>query len=173
MASDTANVKLGVCTVTFNNVDLGYTQGGVEVSVSTETHKVLVDQFGKTPINELVMGREIKVKVPLAETTLENLVSIMPGATLVTETGPPLKKCVKVNSGIGTNLLTTAHKLVLRPIGTTGAEDITIPHAATAGAMNFAYKLENERIFNCEFMGYPDSTTGDLFYFGDEGALTP
>jgi hypothetical protein len=33
-----------------------------------------------------VLGRDVKVKVPMAETTLENMAKIMPGATLV-ETG--------------------------------------------------------------------------------------
>jgi hypothetical protein len=86
MSSDTKNVKLGVCKVYFAGIDLGYTQGGVEVSVTTETHKVSVDQFGKTTINESVLGRDVKVKVPMAETTLRNMAKIMPGATLV-ETG--------------------------------------------------------------------------------------
>lgn len=87
MASDTKNVKLGVCKVFFDGIDLGYTQGGVEVTVSTETHRVEIDQFGKTAINELILGRTVNVKVPLAETTLENMVRIMPGATLVTAAG--------------------------------------------------------------------------------------
>lgn len=85
MSSDTKNVKLGVCSVSFDNVNLGYTQGGVEVTVTTQTHPVNVDQFGKTTINEYIMQREVKVKCPLAETTLDNLVNIMPGATLVTD----------------------------------------------------------------------------------------
>lgn len=85
MASSTKNVKLGVCKIYFGGMDLGFTQGGVEVSVSTETHKVEIDQFGKTSINELIMGRDVKVKVPLAETTIRNLVETMPGATLVSD----------------------------------------------------------------------------------------
>lgn len=84
--SDTKNVKLGVCRVFFGGVDLGYTQGGVDVEVKTDTHEVVVDQFGKGPINEIIMGRTVTAKVPMAETTLDNLVRIMPGATLV-ETG--------------------------------------------------------------------------------------
>lgn len=82
MASNTRNVKLGVCQVIFAGVDLGYTKGGVDVSVETEKFEVSIDQFGITPINELVQGRNLTVSVPLAETTLENLVAIMPGATL-------------------------------------------------------------------------------------------
>jgi hypothetical protein len=85
MASNTKNVKLGVCNVTYGGIDIGYTQGGVEVTVTTDTHPVEVDQFGKTVINEIIMKRDVKVSAPLAETTLDNLVQIMPGATLVTD----------------------------------------------------------------------------------------
>ena len=159
MASDTKNVKLGVCRVSYNGVDLGYTKGGVEVSVKTETHKVLIDQFGKTPINEYVMGREVTVKCPLAETTLDNLVKIMPGATLATDTVDPLKKVVNVNTGIGINLRDIAQTLVLHPINkadTDKSDDFTVFKAATAGQLQFSYQLENERIFSCEFNGYPE-----------------
>lgn len=84
MASTTENVKLGTCSVLFGGVNLGYTKGGVEVAVETATHEVTVDQFGSTPISELITGRTVTATVPLAETTLENLVAIMPGATLTT-----------------------------------------------------------------------------------------
>lgn len=274
MASDTKNVKLGVCQVFFNNVDLGYTQGGVEVNVSTETHKVNVDQFGKTSINEYIMGREATVKVPLAETTLDNLVATMPGATLVTDgvaasgtltvatnptanqttivggttftykaavvaatdvllgansnataanlaaalsaSGLPINATaaanvvtvkhavrgtvgnaftlavgtattvtaggatlsggvvstyarVEVNSGIGFDLLSTAKELRLHPQGKASSdrsEDFVLPLANTPGNLSFAYKLEEERIFQCEFTGYPDPITGKLFVVG-------
>lgn len=85
MASSTKNVKLGVCKVYLGGVDLGYTQGGVEVSVKTDTHKVEIDQFGKTTVNELIMARNVMAKIPLAETTLQNLVKTMPGSTLVSD----------------------------------------------------------------------------------------
>jgi len=173
MASDTKNVKLGVCRVLFDGQDLGYTKGGVEVSVKTETHKVMVDQFGKTPINEYVMGREVTVKAPLAETTLENMVKIMPGAVLVTDAVDPTKKVVNVPTGVGTNLLDIAKALVLHPINKPDADksdDFTVFKAATAGQLSFAYQLENERVFSCEFNGYPDPVTGKLFAVGDTTA---
>jgi len=172
MTSNTENVKLGVCRITFDGQDLGYTQGGVEVSVKTETHKVLVDQFGKTPINEYVMGREVIVKAPLAETTLENLVKIMPGAELVTDSVDSTKKVVNVPTGVGENLLKHAKMLVLHPVGVDDndvSEDFTVFKAATAGALDFAYKLEDERIFSCEFNGYPNEDN-KLFAIGDTTA---
>lgn len=82
--SDTNNVKLGVCKIFYGGVDLGYTKGGVEVTVTTSTKEVKVDQFGETPISEIITGRQVMVKAPLAETTLDNLIATMPGASLVT-----------------------------------------------------------------------------------------
>ena len=85
MASSTKNVKLGVCKIYYDGRDLGLTQGGAEVTVSTETHRVEVDQFGKSAINELVMGRTLMVKAPLAETTIRNMLDTMPGSTLISD----------------------------------------------------------------------------------------
>jgi len=278
--SNTQNVKLGVCNVSLGGVDLGYTKGGVSVEVTTDTHAVMVDQFGESEINEYIQKRSVKVSVPMAETTLENLVRIMPGSTMV-ETGganatgtitfadnpsdgetvtlggtiftfkttPALtndveigadleesldnleaaltaslvsiitqatysasatvltvtfaiksvdgnafslaasdatvsgalltggltsQKRVDVTNGIGHDLLSTAQTLSLHPKDNAQSdvsEDFTVFKAATAGALSFAYKTNEERIFNIEFTGYPDINNGDkLFAVGDLGA---
>lgn len=279
MASSTKNVKLGVCKVSYNGNDLGYTQGGVDVTVKTDTHKVNVDQFGKTTINEIIMGRDVMVKVPLAETTIDNMVTIMPGSIVVTsglgaaaatgtivfgsvasagdtvtvngtvftfratpsvqneialgttpatsatnlytalnntltgsvtnatyanatpgtvsvtyaylgatgnsftlaKTGSSCtvsgtnltggadgpSKSISVPTAVGTNLLDIAKSLRLHPTNKADgdvSEDFVVPLAATAGALQFAYKLENERIFNVEFNGYPDSANGGKLF---------
>lgn len=169
MASNTQNVKIGVCKITYgtgaNAIDLGYTKGGVEVEVTTETHKTTVDQFGNTPIGEYIMGREIVVRAPLAETTIENLKATMPG----TEVNDGVDgKSATVSTGVGTNLRDIAEELRLHPQGLPEddeSEDLVIPLAATAGAMRFAYKLDDERVFNVEFNGYPNEA-GELFRIG-------
>lgn len=166
--SDVKNVKLGVCRVLFDGQDMGFTKGGVDVTVATETHEVQVDQYGQTPINEFIMGRTVTVKVPLAETTLENLAKIMPGATLVTDTVAQTAR-VDVPTSVGTSLLDLAKTLTLHPINkpeSDKSDDFVVHRAATAGALDFAYKLEDERIFNCEFKGYPNEA-GMLFSVGD------
>ncbi|NIH77427.1 hypothetical protein FHV99_004679 [Ochrobactrum sp. P20RRXII] len=85
MASSTKNVKLGACRVYYDGRDLGFTKGGVEFEVTTNTHDVTVDQLGETPISSLITGRTATVSVPMAETTLENLVAVMPGSVLVSD----------------------------------------------------------------------------------------
>jgi hypothetical protein len=272
MPSSTENVKLGVCHAIFDGDDLGYTKGGVEVEVSTSTHEVTVDQFGETPIGELIIGRTVKATVPLAETTLDNLIATMPGSTLISDgtratgtvtfasTAPinndalkvgdvtftwrtvpvtvydlpivatfslaaaafaaavnaspcgytatvaagvvtmnartrgtvgnitlvktggtsftvvnpngginPTKAKVVVATGVNLNLLSFAKTLVLRPRGTTGEDDFVIHRAATAGALNFSYMLENERIYSTEFKGYV-AADGSLFTVGNSAA---
>jgi hypothetical protein len=281
--SDTRNVKLGVCRIVWGGVDLGYTKGGVEVEVASETHKVTVDQFGTTEINEYVMGRTCRVKVPLAETTVENLQRIMPGSTLTVSgsgvaatgsinfsgnvvpgdkiyvggalftfvSGAPssefeievgldvttsisnavtalnnstdfraskatyatgadhiaviydlpgtfgntftlavegstlsvsgatlsggveAKRKAEVTNAVGVSLLENARELVLHPIAKADAdrsEDFVVPLASTAGQASFAYKVDEERIFNVEFSGYPNPDTGVLFVVGDPTA---
>jgi hypothetical protein len=164
--SDTKNVKLGVCKVFFDGVDMGYTQGGVEFSVNTSTHKVEVDQFGKTVINETVIGRECKIKTPFAETTIENLAALFP-SFLATE--GTLSKRKGVDTAVGVSLLETAKMMVLHPIAKKDydySDEVVIPFANTPGQLNFSYALEKERIFDTEFMGYPDPVSGALFYVG-------
>lgn len=170
----TENIKMGTCSITFDGEDMGLTIGGVEVSVSTSTKEIKVDQFGDTVANEFIMGRQITIKMPLAETTLENMVRLMPGATLVTDRTDPTKKKVNVTSGTGVSLLSMAKELVLHPIAKPASdksEDLVIPLCATAGAMQFAYKYDEERVYNCDFKGYPDRNAGGLlFIYGDKTA---
>lgn len=171
--NSTENIKMGTCKILFAGADLGFTMGGVEVEVTTTTHETKVDQFGDTVANEYIMGRNIVVKAPLAETTLENMAAVIPGSELVKDLTDPLnpKMKVLVKSGVGISLLERAQELVLHPIAKPDAdksEDLTIPLAATPGGMNFAYKYDAERVFNCDFKGYPDPTTGVLFIYGDK-----
>jgi hypothetical protein len=139
MASDTGNVKLGVCQVFFDGVDLGYTKGGVEVEMQTETKKVEVDQFGKSPIDEVIMGRMISVKVPMAETTLENLARIMPGATLVSTGGVKATGTITITTQpVANDTVTVNGTAFTFKASGTGARDVVIGAnaAATAAALN-------------------------------------
>lgn len=166
------NINLGTCNIDYDGTDLGLTIGGVEVEVSTNTHVTNVDQFGESVVSERVTGRNIMIKVPMAETTLENMAAIMPGATLITDSGDPTVKKVEVKTGIGINLLDQAKVLTLHPVhlpASDKSEDFIVPLAATPGAVQFAYKHDEERVYMAEFKGYPDDS-GLLFVYGDQAA---
>lgn len=166
---DTKNIKLGVCRVSFGGVDLGYTKGGVDVSIVTDTHEVNVDQYGDAPVNEIITSRRVEVTVPLAETTLDNAISIMPGATLVTDKEDATKRRIEVPTCIGTSLIDIAQELVLHPVTNESWEredDFVLYKSVTAGSVDFSYKHDEEKIYTVKFKGYTDDR-GRLFAMGD------
>lgn len=172
-AGDLNNIKLGPCKVTFNAIDLGFTKGGVEVEITTTKKKVTVDQFGETDVNEYITGRQISVKVPLAETDLATLASVLPGATLVTDATTSSKKKITVPSGTGLSLRGLANILRLHPYALADSDksqDLTIPLAAPSGDISFAFRANEERVYAIEFTGYADATTGLLYTIGDPSA---
>jgi len=140
--SNTNNVKLGICKIFFGGVDLGYTQGGVDVEVKTDTHIVNVDQFGKSPINEIIMGRTVTVKTPLAETTLDNLVRIMPGAVIVTAGGVKASGAVTFTGPCIANDTVTLNGIVYTAMVGTGvtlnANEFIVGVTASDQAAKFA-----------------------------------
>lgn len=166
---DTKNIKLGVCRVSFGGVDLGYTKGGVDVSITTDTHEVNVDQYGDAPVNDIITSRRVEVTVPLAETTLENAISIMPGAYLVTDKEDATKRRIEVTTSIGTSLIDIAQELVLHPVTNESWEredDFVLYKCATSGSIEFSYKHDEEKIYPVKFKGYTDDR-GRLFAMGD------
>lgn len=280
-ASDTQNIKLGVCNITFGGDDFGLTKGGVEVEIQTTTHPVTVDQFGETLIKEYITGRKVVVKVPLVESTLDRLKECLPGSTLVTNgtkatgtltvaTNPSANDTIilggvtltfKTSVSVVTDVLIGATAaataaniaatintavsgaltnisaavagavvtLTAKTAGTGGnsfalsagtagvkvtvsgatmtggtggsgqrldvahangielravakvlklhpsanavndkSEDFIVPLAMTPGNFSFAYKVDEERVYNVEFSGYPNQATGVLFQIGDD-----
>lgn len=169
------NIKLGTCKIAYDGADLGLTIGGVEVEVSTDTHETMVDQFGDTAVKEFITGRSLTIKCPLAETHIDQLVNIMPGATRIVDGVDNTRIKIEVTSAVGEDLLNDhAKRLVLHPIALPDedvSEDFIVPLAAAPGALQFAYKTNEERVFLAEFKGYPNSTTGVMFVVGDEAAV--
>jgi hypothetical protein len=143
--SDTKNVKLGVCRVYYGGVDLGYTQGGVQVTVKTDTHKVNIDQFGKSTVNEVIMSRDVSAKVPLAETTLENLVRIMPGSTLNISGGSNATgKLTVVTAPSEGDTVTVSGKVFTFRAVPIAATDVLIGVSASASASNLQSALASD-----------------------------
>lgn len=146
-----ANVKMGVCSVKFNSVDLGYTSGGVKCSFSTESKEIEVDQED-VPIGEIITKQNFQVEVPMAEYDLARLEELLPGATLVTDGTTPTKKKLVLSGAAGSNLLDMAAELILEPAGeTTDNFNVTLHHAVPIPSIEFAFEKENTRVFNVTF----------------------
>ena len=173
MASSTENIKLGVCRAYFDGQDLGLTKGGVEVSVSTGTYKVEVDQFGKTPVSELIMGRTVMARVPMAETTLDNMVRVMPGATLVETGGTAATGTVVIATQptaaqtVVINGVTFTFRTGTAPL----AEDVLIGATAAATVQNLADKLNASTNPKIAVANYSVASTTMTVTYGVKGVV--
>lgn len=160
MASSTKNVRLGVCRVRFGGVDLGYTKGGVNFVVATQTHQVVVDQFGTSEINDIIMGRTAKITCPLAETTLENLVRVMPGSTYYSD-GRKGKATITIGSAPGVGDSVTINGVTLSfKVSPAAVTDVLIGDSALASAANLLTMLQSSANPALAAFNYTSSTSG-------------
>jgi PKD repeat protein len=149
--ADALKVKLGSCSVFFDNADLGYTVGGVKVSYTVDTFEKSVDQED-SPIDELVTKQNFEVTVPMAEYNLAKLVQFIPGAVLLGDnaTNPGKMKLI-ITGEAGKSLKDLAGRLVIKPKGGTVNDWITVYAAVPKPNIEFAFEKENTRVYNVVF----------------------
>lgn len=166
MAGDATKVQMGVCNVTFNAQDLGYTKGGVKVKYSAESTPKEVDQLD-TPIDEIITKQTFEVTVPMAEADLTRLATLLPGATLITD-GQKLR--LDLSGAAGTSLAAMGAELIITPVGGAANDKITLHKAVPTPNLEFAFEKENVRVYEVTFKAIPDG--GDWVTFGDVTATT-
>jgi hypothetical protein len=166
--SGITNVKLGVCSAVFNDVDLGHTQGGVTVTYTPAYQVVKADKYGDTVVEKTLLGESLKAKVPLAETTLANLqVAIPEGTTDGSK--------VTIGSTVGDSLSDNAHQLVLHPIANAADnldDDVVLHKAVVSNEIAIGFNNDGEKIFEVEFEALLDETKSDGNYLGFIGDST-
>ena len=154
--ADATKIRLGVCDVVYDGVDLGYTKGGVTLTVETQVHEITVDQEGPSPVGAVIMGRRCTVSVPLAETDYERMESLMPGSTYTGGTG-----VLDIESGAGSDLLDIAKTLNLHPHGLEATDyryDVNIWKATPVGNIQATMSPDGETIYPFQFIGFvPES----------------
>lgn len=165
--ADITNVKMGVCSVSFDGVDLGHTKGGVTVTYEPEIHDITVDLYGSTPAEKVLIGQKLKAKVPLAESSIANLTVAIPESTV---DGTNLT----FGGEVGLRMSSVAGELVLHPIAndTDLSEDIIIYSAVVVSTLEIPFKVDAERILEIEFEGMIDETKSDGNMLGMIGDST-
>lgn len=167
MAKSPTKVKIGTCEAFFDAQDLGYTKGGCSVEYSTDSVEVTVDQED-TPITELITKQNFSVKVPLAEYDLQRLAKFIPGATFTADGTTPTKVKMVMSGAAGGDLLASAKELILKPVGGTANDWITLHHAVPVPNISFAYEKDNQRVFEVTFKAMKG--VDGYVTFGDETA---
>jgi len=150
---------LGPCEAIFDSVALGPTFGDVSFNSVEETIAVFESHFGKTPVDEIRMGKVISVTVPLTRSSLAQLADVITGAT--SGVGSLLVDALDV----GVSMYDAAKELILKPIvngvvSTTASEWLYVYKAAPKEDMAIIYNEDSQRVFNVIFASFPDQTSG-------------
>ena len=153
---DILNVKIGVCKVTLDDTDLGHTKEGVSFSYEPDIADVGVDQYGSTPIEKILTGENLQIKLQLAEQTLANMKIAIPGGSH--ETGAQGSR-LEIGRNAGYGLSNEAYELRLHPINNEDAdlsEDVVIYKAVAVEAFEVGYKVDEQRVLEVTFQALID-----------------
>ncbi|MDP5274353.1 hypothetical protein [Chengkuizengella axinellae] len=171
MPTDKDTVHIGPCKVTF---DIGgdtpfvidKTAGPVKFTYEETTKEIKVTQTGDTPIDEIVIGRNVMAEVPMTRRDLDALLLVIPGSEKVGDAR------VDVYANKVVSLLDYANTVTIEPLSEKATTDdtITIYNAAPRAKLNYTYDYNNEQITDVTFKGYPDAD-GKLVGFGDPTAV--
>lgn len=167
MAKSITNVKVGVCDVSWNSVDLGHTKGGCTITYTPDWYEITVDEYGTTPADAVLKGERITVTVPLAESQLANLKVAMPVTDDNTDN-------LTIGSTVGAKASTYAKQLVLHPIEATDiSDDIIIYKALSIGEVVQDKKIDAETIITVTFLALIDESKSNLNLLAMFGDSTP
>lgn len=170
-------INIGVCDITFTPageeipIYLGITKGGTELEYEPTYHDLTSDQTGETPLDSILIGEQVKVSANLLDTTREHMSVVMPTADKEMDGGDI--KAVTFGRRPGLRLANHSGVLRIHPISAgVGKTDLDaiIYRAANKSKLELSYKLDEEWVIPCEFVGYPDDfrPEGDqLFRIGD------
>jgi hypothetical protein len=164
--ADSAKVMVGVANVEFDSVDLGYTKGFVKVNFSADTTETEVDQ-SDAALDETITKQNFEVVVPMAEYDLSKFEDIFPGAVYTVD---GTKKKLVMSGLSGGSLSAMAKKLIIKPVGKTANEWLTLPHAVPRPSRSFAYEKENVRVYEVTFRALKG--VNGYVIWGDETATS-
>lgn len=156
MASLT-NLRMSACTVTYGGVSLGHTKGGVIFKYAPKYSDLQADQYGETPIDKVLIGEDVTIKVSLAEPQIAVLNSIVPAGDYVGSTNERLG----LGRDAGYSTRSDSKALVLHPVdrgATDYSEDVTIYKAVSSEPVDLNYEVDKQRIFEVTFTALVDET---------------
>jgi hypothetical protein len=124
----TANVLVGSAAITIDAAPVGYTVDGADLSIRTEFANIKVEENIGTIIRKIT-DQEVEVTLKLAEGTLANLASAIPGSSLAVAT-----------LTIGGGALADIELVLVGEAPSGGTRTITLPHANPVGEVGIPFK---------------------------------
>ncbi len=172
---------IGPCQLVLGGVVLGKTvenpdggtNGGTRVQIDQRTVQSRRDHSGEQAHDEIVSGTIVGVEANLAGVDVDQLASLIHGATIVNMPGG--NKRIDIKSAVGKSLRKAAQELILKPlVGEEPTEDenewFVFPLAAPKLNANIAFDLETTKVYAVMFAIFTDLTTGVIASVGQQSS---
>lgn len=176
VSTDVDKIQFGPCQVTFGGTDLGFFKGGVTFTAEVTWLKLEVDQ-SSMPVGKRVQGETCLASVPMVETTLDKLQTVMQTGTYTLDSGGSKKKIevggLQIQDSDTKELVITPVSDGSATISTDANEKITIFKCIASPTLELGYNRDGERIVVVEFEGFRDASKAagkQLFILGDTTA---
>lgn len=157
-AYNAANVLEGPAVFQWNSTPLGHTSGGIDFDFKPANRLQNVDLWGKSGINAIHQGDEIKVKVPLAEWTAATLQESFGSGN--DQTGSGSGAYMGLGRSAGFRYIPGALNIV-PVLAADAAKKITLYRAVPLGEIKLPFLADKDRIFETEFTALVDETRAD------------
>ena len=154
------NVRMGVCTITYNGVDCGHTLGGTKVTITRKLTPLKVDKYGDSPVDEVVTDVQMVVAAKIAEPVVTVIKNALPEGDY--ESGVAGQR-IGIPAGEGAALRASSAVLTLHPLSkatTDFSEDVTIYNAVASSSPVINYDVAGQRVFDIEFTALVNETEG-------------
>ncbi|MFA4971862.1 MAG: hypothetical protein WC683_04565 [bacterium] len=171
--------EMGPCYVYYGpagaELELGKTHGGVRFFDVTDSKEITFDQFGTTEWDRMMIGRNVRVELNLAELSLENWDKVVPYTTMTGAT-PSHRKLVVYPSVGQPGMRDLAQQLILKKMengapSTDPERWVTFPKAFPETDLEIVFDPDTQRTMKIIFRVFPFSETDSYLYIlGDETA---
>jgi len=165
-AKDITKLQIGHYNATFDGTALGYTREGSTFEYDPQYAPIRVDDYGETPVDYRGAGERVSVKIRLAQNDLATMAEAFPQATAAAE---------RIDGGAiaGASMRAKAGVLHLTPAISGMGEDVTLWKAVCISKITLDYKINDQFVYELEFVGLPDTNKAEgkqLFTIGDTTA---
>lgn len=149
----------------------GGTQGGTRVRITTEVADSFRDHSGVQKHDSIVTGTMVEVEANFAGLDVDQMATLLPGATVQNMGGG--EKKLDIKSAVGLSLRDNAQELILKPLDdgiptTDETQWIHFPQAHPRPNVDFAFNLQDQKIFAVMFDVFTDLTTDVIMSVGQQ-----
>lgn len=153
MAFDIARAQItGPCRITHKGIVLGHTLDGVDLLAERELTEVNVDRYGKTPIDLILSGNNLKLSFKLAQADWDQWNASIPETS--SYDGAAARDRADFGADAGYSLRADAGVMVVHPLKnaeTDFSQDVTIYLAVSAEDVSLPMKIDEQAVLEVTF----------------------